>query len=149
MAEFADQVRLFLEQIIARLGYGGIVLAAILETAFPPLPSDLVVPAAGLLAARGELHMAGIVMAATCGSLIGALVLYAVGRRAGEPLTRKLIRRYGRWLLLRETALDKVNLRMPTTLNSRPQYRIGCFPPYVTRPDGRKRIKSSLKRSNQ
>jgi len=36
-------------------------------------------------------------------------VLYAVGRRAGEPLTRKFIRRYGRWLLLRETDLDKVN----------------------------------------
>ncbi|HLE27929.1 MAG TPA: DedA family protein [Anaerolineales bacterium] len=108
MAEFAEQARIFLEQIIARLGYGGIVLATILETVFPPLPSDLVVPAAGLLAARGEMHIAGIVIAATFGSLMGALVLYAVGRRAGEPLTRKFIRRYGRWLLLRETDLDKV-----------------------------------------
>lgn len=108
MAEFAEQARIFLEQVIARLGYGGIVLATILETVFPPLPSDLVVPAAGLLAARGEMHMAGIVIAATFGSLIGASVLYAVGRRAGEPLTRKFIRRYGRWLLLRETDLDKV-----------------------------------------
>ena len=108
MAEFAEQARIFLEQIIARLGYGGIVLATILESVFPPLPSDLVVPAAGLLAARGEMHMAGIIFAATIGSLIGALVLYAVGRRAGEPLTRNFIRRYGRWLLLRETDLDKV-----------------------------------------
>jgi len=108
MAEFAEQTRIFLEQIIARLGYGGIVLATILETVFPPLPSDLVVPAAGLLAARGEMHVAGVVIAATFGSLIGALVLYAVGRQAGEPFTRKFIRRYGRWLLLRETDLDKV-----------------------------------------
>src|SRR3970040_806760 len=108
MAEFAEQARIFLEQIIARLGYGGIVLATILETVFPPLPSDLVVPAARLLAARGEMHITGIVIAAPFGSLMGALVLYAVGRRAGEPLTRKFIRRYGRWLLLRETDLDKV-----------------------------------------
>lgn len=108
MAEFAEQARIFLEQLVARLGYGGIVLATILETVFPPLPSDLVVPAAGLLAARGEMQMAGIIVAATFGSLMGALVLYAVGRRAGEPLTRKFIRRYGRWLLLRETDLDKV-----------------------------------------
>lgn len=107
MAEFAEQARIFLEQIIAQLGYGGIVLATILETVFPPLPSDLIVPAAGLLAARGEMNVAGIVLAATFGSLIGALVLYAFGHRAGEPLTRKFIRRYGRWLLLRGTDLDK------------------------------------------
>ena len=36
MAEFAEQVRIFLEQIIAQLGYGGIVLATILETIFHP-----------------------------------------------------------------------------------------------------------------
>lgn len=108
MAEFAEQARIFLEQIITQLGYGGIVLATILETIFPPLPSDLIVPAAGLLAARGEMNVAGIVIAATFGSLIGALILYAFGRRAGEPLTRKFIRRYGRWLLLHETDLDKV-----------------------------------------
>lgn len=58
MAEFAEQARIFLEQIIAQLGYGGIVLATMLETIFPPLPSDLIVPAAGLLAARGEMHVA-------------------------------------------------------------------------------------------
>ena len=108
MAEFAEQVRIFLEQLIARLGYGGIVLATILETIFPPLPSDLIVPAAGLLAARGEMNFAGIVVAATFGSLIGALMLYAFGRKAGDSLTREFIRRYGRWLLLRETDLDKV-----------------------------------------
>lgn len=108
MAEFAEQIRTFLEQIITHLGYLGIVLATILEAIFPPLPSDLMVPAAGLLVARGELHFAGIVIAATVGSLIGALVLYAVGRRAGDSLTRKFISRYGRWLFLYESDLDKV-----------------------------------------
>ncbi len=109
MAGFAEQIRTFLEQIITQLGYLGIMLATILEAVFPPLPSDLVVPAAGLLVARNELHFAGIVIAATVGSLIGSLVLYAVGRRAGDSLTRKFISRYGRWLFLHETDLDKVD----------------------------------------
>jgi membrane protein DedA with SNARE-associated domain len=108
MVEFAEMVRLWLESLIHQLGYLGIALITVLETIVPPLPSDLVVPVAGLLVAQGKMTVVGIVVSATIGSLIGASILYAFARWAGAPLARRWVRDYGRWILLREDDLDRV-----------------------------------------
>jgi membrane protein DedA with SNARE-associated domain len=108
MVEFAETVRLWLESLIHQLGYVGIALITVLETIVPPLPSDMVVPVAGLLVAQGKMTVVGIVVSATIGSLIGASILYGVARWAGAPLARRLVRDYGRWILLSEDDFDKV-----------------------------------------
>jgi membrane protein DedA with SNARE-associated domain len=91
--------------IIQRLGYVGIAGLLVLENLVPPIPSELILPLAGFLAGRGELSLTWAWGAATAGSVLGALVLYGMGREVGEQRLREFVRRWGRWLVLSEDDL--------------------------------------------
>jgi membrane protein DedA with SNARE-associated domain len=92
--------------IIVRLGYPGVAMLMFLENAVPPIPSELVVPLAGVLAARGEMRVGLMIAAATAGSVAGALGWYVVGRRIGERRLRAWVARHGRWLAVGPSDLD-------------------------------------------
>lgn len=93
--------------IIDAAGYLGVVFLVTLENLFPPIPSEVVLPLAGFLSGRTVLWFPGVVLAASTGSVVGALILYAVGYRLGLDGVRRLIRRFGRWLFLEERDLDQ------------------------------------------
>ncbi len=82
------------------LGYLGVVLLMILENLFPPLPSELILPAAGFAAAQGKLSLPGVVLAGALGSVVGTLPLYYLGRVVNEERLVVWADRYGRWLAL-------------------------------------------------
>ncbi len=107
MAELLDQLRLLVEGAVEALGYAGILLVMLLENVFPPIPSELVMPFAGFLVADGKLSFAGVITAGTAGSVLGALLLYAVGWWAHEPVVRRFLRAYGRYLRISEHDLDR------------------------------------------
>ena len=94
-------------QVIAQLGYGGIALLMFAENVFPPLPSELIMPFAGFLAARGQLHPAGVVAAGTLGAVLGALPWYWAGRRVGADRLQDLARRHGRWIALTPEEIER------------------------------------------
>jgi membrane protein DedA with SNARE-associated domain len=77
----------------------------VLENLFPPIPSEIVLPFAGALVASGGMGYFWAIVFATLGSLIGALLLYAVGRYGGRPL----IYRYRRVFRLTEDQLDRAD----------------------------------------
>jgi membrane protein DedA with SNARE-associated domain len=85
---------------IYSLGYVGIVLLMFLENVFPPIPSEVIMPLAGLMVTEGKLSFVGIVIAGTFGSVLGALPLYCIGRMIHEPRLKELVDRYGRWLTI-------------------------------------------------
>ena len=91
---------------VARSGYLGIALLMALETVFPPIPSELIMPLAGFAAARGDLGMAGVIAAGAAGSVIGALPWYVAGRWLGADRIRRLAARHGRWLTLTPDEID-------------------------------------------
>jgi membrane protein DedA with SNARE-associated domain len=93
--------------VIERLGYVGIAVLVALENVFPPIPSEVILPLAGFLAGQGRFWLPAAVLAATLGSLAGALVLYAVGHYFGEDRIRRLVRRYGKWFTVSERDLDR------------------------------------------
>jgi membrane protein DedA with SNARE-associated domain len=93
--------------VIQDAGYPGLALLVTLEMVFPPIPSELVLPLAGFLTGQGLLLYPLAVLAATLGSVVGALLLYGVGRTVGERRIRALTRRYGKWLLMDERDLDR------------------------------------------
>lgn len=71
------------------VGAPGVGLAIALETIFPPIPSEVVLPLAGFTAAQGGYSIAEAIIWATVGSIVGALVLYWLGAAWGEArLTR-------------------------------------------------------------
>ena len=77
--------------VIATLGEVGVGLLTALETVFPPIPSEVVLPLAGYLAQRGRLDVVWLLVAATFGSLLGSLVLYGLGARLGADRSTRLL----------------------------------------------------------
>ena len=79
--------------VMAALGEVGLGLLVAIENLFPPIPSEVVLPIAGFLASQGRLSLPLAVLAATVGSLVGALVLYALGRAWGPLRSRRVVAR--------------------------------------------------------
>jgi membrane protein DedA with SNARE-associated domain len=73
---------------LGEIGVGVLVLS---ENLFPPIPSEVVLPLAGYLASRGRMDLTLVIVAATVGSVLGALLLYEVGVRTGRARLRRLI----------------------------------------------------------
>jgi membrane protein DedA with SNARE-associated domain len=62
--------------IFNHFGYTGIVFLMTMESSIVPVPSELVIPPAGILAARGEMNLLFVIIAGTVGSLLGAIICY-------------------------------------------------------------------------
>ena len=103
--------------LIRQAGYVGLFAVVLAENLVPPIPSEIVLPFAGWEVARGELALLPALLAATAGSVTGALILYWLARRGGrsailathrvsrvtaEDLDRvdARFRRHGVWLVL-------------------------------------------------
>jgi membrane protein DedA with SNARE-associated domain len=93
--------------VISEGGYLGIVLLMLGENVFPPIPSELIMPLAGFVAARGALDPVLVVLAGTLGSMLGALPWYYAGRSLGEERVCRFAARHGRWLTLDEKDVGK------------------------------------------
>lgn len=104
-----DKLSEWILQVMSDLGYVGIILLMFLENVFPPIPSELIMPAAGFAAARGELSLMGVILAGSLGSVLGAIVLYAVGRMMNEQRLIALTDRYGKWLLVSSDDIRKAD----------------------------------------
>ena len=103
----ADLLFDWITQIISEYGYPGIALLMLGENIFPPIPSELIMPLAGFVAAQGELNPVLVVLAGTLGSVLGALPWYYAGRWLGEERVCALAARHGRWLTLDEEDVGK------------------------------------------
>lgn len=97
----------WITDVIARLGYCGVAILTFLENVFPPIPSELVIPLAGFVAAEGDLRLGLVIVMGSAGSLAGAAVWYSVGRRIGEQRVRAWVARHGRWLTLSVQDVDR------------------------------------------
>ena len=92
-------------QAVGHWGYPGIIVMMFLESSFFPFPSEVVIPPAGYLAARGEMSLTLVILAGIIGSLSGALFNYWLAALWGRPFFEK----YGRYLLISEKSLDKAD----------------------------------------
>lgn len=79
----------FLYGLAEQLNYFYVTLLMAVESSFIPFPSEVVVPPAGYMAAEGSMNIALVVVFATLGSLIGAIVNYVISLYLGRPLVYK------------------------------------------------------------
>lgn len=79
------------------LGSLGVGLSILIETVFPPVPSEVILPLAGFATTQGDLNALAAFGAATAGSLIGAYILYWLGAAVGAKRLRALADRI--WLV--------------------------------------------------
>ena len=86
-------------------GLATLFVVMLVENLFPPIPSEAVLPLAGYLVQRGEMNFLAAIAVSTAGSVVGALILYVVGRYGG----RAVLLRY-RWLFrASEADLDRAD----------------------------------------
>lgn len=93
-----DRIVMFLTASVGSLGYFGIISLMALESSFFPFPSEVVVPPAGYLAAKGEMNLSVVIVCGIAGSILGALVNYYLAVRMG----RTLIIKYGKYFFVSE-----------------------------------------------
>lgn len=93
----------WVQDVIESLGYLGVALLVIAENVFPPIPSEIVLPFAGFVARRGDGSVVVMVVAATIGSVVGALVLYAIAAAIGPERIHVFVVRFGKWFGVKES----------------------------------------------
>ena len=93
--------------IVEETGYVGVALLMLLENLFPPIPSEVIMPLAGFVAAQGKLDIWLVLLSGTVGSVAGALFWYGVGVWLGNGRVDWAIRRYGRILTMSPADLEK------------------------------------------
>ena len=79
--------------VIESLGEVGVGLLVALENLIPPIPSEVVLSLAGYLASQGRVNLVLVTIAATIGSVLGALALYWLGYSVGEERLRRWLDR--------------------------------------------------------
>ena len=84
--------------IMEEFGYIGIMAVIALENLFPPIPSEIVLPFGGFMTTRTSLTVVGVIIASTVGSVIGAVILYWIGRIINVDQLEKFVERWGHLL---------------------------------------------------
>ncbi|MFM2234485.1 MAG: hypothetical protein RL296_144 [Actinomycetota bacterium] len=97
----------WVQDVIEQLGYLGVALLVVLENVFPPIPSEIVLPFAGFVAQQGSDSVVLMILAATVGSVIGALIMYWIAAIIGDDRLHAFTRRFGKWIQIREADLTR------------------------------------------
>lgn len=87
-------------------GLAALVAVMLIENLFPPIPSEAVLPLAGVLVDRGTYALPAALAASTAGSVIGAWMIYGLGRYGGRPL----VLRFRTVLRYSEEDLDRADI---------------------------------------
>ena len=95
--------------LIEQSGYLGVGFLMFLETIFPPIPSEVIMPVAGVAAAQGKLSFTLSVASGTAGAMLGNIVWYLAARALGHDRIKPIIQRYGKWLTLDWDDVEKAH----------------------------------------
>src|SRR5690606_9740496 len=88
-------------------GYLGLFLVMVIENLFPPIPSEVVLPFGGFWTTQSTLTVPLVILWATAGSLVGALILYAAGMVLPKERVIRIVERWGRWLRVKPQDIEK------------------------------------------
>lgn len=92
---------------IQSLGYMGVFVLMTLESALIPIPSEVTMPFAGFMVSQGTLVFWLVVLVGALGNLVGSLIGYYIGYFLEESVLLRLIRRFGKFVLISEEDYTK------------------------------------------
>ncbi len=112
LVDIINAISSWAQSLIGLLGYPGLAFVMFLENVFPPIPSEIILPLAGFMTTSAnttnvKFTLLGVTLVGCLGSVIGAWVFYGLGRWLGEERTRWLVRKFGKFLLLKEEDFDR------------------------------------------
>jgi membrane protein DedA with SNARE-associated domain len=94
----------WITEFMSQFGYFGVFLLIMIENVFPPIPSEVILTFGGFMTTESDMTRMGVIIAATAGSVIGAMILYSIGLLLDVSRLEKIIDRWGH--LLRLTRKD-------------------------------------------
>ncbi len=92
-----------------QFGYIGIFLMIALENVFPPIPSEVILPFGGFMTTYTDLTIPGVIIAATAGSVVGAIILYGIGLLLDVERLEKIVDRWGHILRVKKEDIHKAD----------------------------------------
>lgn len=96
--------------IIEKFGYIGVALLIALENIFPPIPSEIILTFGGFATSFTKLTVLGIIISSTVGSVIGAIILYYIGRLLNAERLEKIVNgKVGKILRLKAEDIKKAD----------------------------------------
>lgn len=91
---------------VTQWGLLGIFLLMVLENVFPPIPSELIMPFAGFVAASGDLPVLGVLLAGVAGGVFGTALWYLAAVLLGIERFRRMCNFFGRVATITEPDID-------------------------------------------
>ncbi|HUW21905.1 MAG TPA: DedA family protein [Candidatus Bathyarchaeia archaeon] len=92
---------------ISKIGYPAIFVLMFLESALVPIPSEVTMPFAGFLAAKGFFNFWLVILTGSLANLGGSLAAYALGFWGQAKLVKKLVNNFGKYLLIDYGEIEK------------------------------------------
>ena len=100
----------FIIMILEKYSYFGVFFLILVENIFPPIPSEVILLLSGFMTSYTSLSMVLMIIFATFGSVIGAIVLYYIGNILNKDRLKKIVRgKVGKVLFLKEKDIDKAD----------------------------------------
>ncbi len=110
LGQLISSVTNIIISIISSTGYLGVFGLMTAESALIPIPSEVTMPFAGYLASIGRFNIFFVIIVGASANLFGSILAYWLGFWGGEAVVRKLIKDYGKYLLMSESEYDKSEL---------------------------------------
>ncbi|MBR3229632.1 MAG: DedA family protein [Bacilli bacterium] len=96
--------------IMNKFGYFGVFFLIAIENIFPPIPSEVILLFGGFMTTYSKINILGVIIASTLGSLVGALILYYIGKILNKERLKKIIKgKIGKILRLKAKDIDKAD----------------------------------------
>ncbi len=103
-----SKIATFFMGLFSGMGYTGITILMTIESSFIPFPSEIIIPPAAYLAAKGEMNVFLILIASCIGSLLGALINYFLARTLGRKIIYSFANtRLAKFLLIKPESIKK------------------------------------------
>ena len=97
-------------EIMNNFGYIGVFLLIAIENVFPPIPSEVILLFGGFMTTFTNMNIIGVIIASTLGSLLGAIILYYIGKILNKERLKKIITsKPGKLLRLTPEDIDKAD----------------------------------------
>ena len=99
----------FFDWFVNNASYLFVFIFMVIESSFIPFPSEVVVPPAAYLAMqRGDMNIFAVVLVATAGALVGALINYVLSLLIGRPIVYAFANsRFGHACLINQAKVEK------------------------------------------
>ncbi len=106
MSDLLSDLAQWAIETVYSFGYLGLIVVVALANVHLPIPTELTLPLAGFLVGQGRFSLILVLVASEAGAVVGAIAHYLPGRWFGEARLRRLVKRYGRFVFVRESDLD-------------------------------------------